>query len=106
MNDAYMRQLADGAYIPLTFGIGFLEQSLEATLAAYVNWMKPIRSSVTVESLNGPVVDSLLRLAPLTTPPIRLLLVETQSNWTAYFSNDANATDSMSFCSHLARVQS
>jgi len=56
------------------------------------------------KSFRAPLSESLLALEPLTTPQDRDLLVETDSGWTAIFSNGLRVNDVHSSVSYLSRL--
>src|SRR5580692_11577854 len=100
--------LLDNAYAPVTFSFGFVQSSFGQFSEAFISWQDEIFSKsaggVEFTHFRAPLPVALLRLEPLTTPQDRYLLVETQSNWSAIFSNGLRVNDVFSPASHLSKV--
>jgi hypothetical protein len=97
-------QLLDGSFAPITFGCGFLECPFDPVADAYKKWMGRVASYFSFKLIDGPLSTLLSALEPLTAPPTRRLLVETTSNWTAFFDNCTCRTDAESFSAYLCGV--
>jgi hypothetical protein len=102
MNFDAMKQLLDGKFAPLTHAWGFLEAPLQLVGDALCKWTRSNVSKVTYESFEGSLIEALLRLEPLTMPPRRKLLMQTASDWTAYFDNGSNGGDPASAVGYMA----
>jgi hypothetical protein len=100
--------LLDNAYAPVTFSFGFVQSSFGQFSEAFISWQDEIFSKsaggVEFTRFRAPLPVALLRLEPLTTPQDRYLLVETQSNWSAIFSNGLRVNDVFSPVGHLSKV--
>jgi hypothetical protein len=100
--------LLDNAYAPVTFSFGFVQSSFGQFSEAFISWQDEIFSKsaggVEFTRFRAPLPTALLRLEPLTSPQNRYLLVETQSNWSAMFSNGLRVNDVFSPVSHLSTV--
>jgi hypothetical protein len=87
---------------PTTDEIGFIELPVREVADIIVReWQKtvPLRSSEHV----GPLRENLLRLLPLTSiDRRRMMFVQTNSRWTAYFDNGWRGTDAWAIISDLA----
>ena len=92
----------------MTYQVGFLESPLANTLDALLKWQSEIGAGFgrrpSYEQFVGPLQSALMRLEPLTTPPTKVLLLETRSNWTAFFDNGLRMSDPESAVGHLCAV--
>lgn len=82
-----MKQLFDGSFAPVTFGCVFFRVPLASLVDEYVSWTRRNFPGATVDPLSGSFAEALERLAPLTAPPSKDLLIGTGTDWTAVFSN-------------------
>jgi hypothetical protein len=86
-----LKTLLNDKFAPLTFQAGFVEAPLENTLEVFLKWQSEIGTEFDRqpqhERLVGLLPQALARLEPLTTPPTKVLLMETRSQWTAFFDN-------------------
>ncbi len=82
---------------PITSEIGFLAVPLEVASEALYQWrwsLYAARGPVVRTPVSGALEDLIRRLLPLTVPAItRELLVSTESDWVAYFSNFRRGSD-------------
>lgn len=103
-----MRTLLGDRFSPLTHQIGFLEATFEKTLEVFLKWESEIGAQFGRnphhELFTAPLEEALPRLSPLTTPPTKVLLIETRSRWTAFFDNGLRASDPESQVGHLCRI--
>ncbi len=103
-----LKALLDNRFAPITFRFGFVECPFHRFADAFASWQKEldVKFGTTTEMahFSAPLSAALLRLDPLTTPLDRYLLVETQSEWTAIFSNGLRVNDVFSPVSYLAKV--
>lgn len=99
------RTLLDDRFAPITWSPGFLKLPLRDVADAYVSWMRGIgRRNVRAEKVDG-FAESLHRLEPLVSNGRpRVLLVEMDGGWTAYFDCGVNGTDPDSPIRHLSRT--
>lgn len=103
-----LKTLLEGRFAPLTYQIGFLEATFEDTLEVFLRWQYEIGSrsqrQPQHERLIGSLPRALARLEPLTTPPTKVLLMETRSRWTAFFDNGLRVSDPESPVGHLCTI--
>jgi hypothetical protein len=103
-----MKALLDNRFVPITFAWGFVESPFTQFSEAFIHWQDQLhaKSGLRMErkSFRAPLSESLLTLEPLTTPQDRDLLVETDSTWTAIFSNGLRVNDVHSSVSYLPRL--
>lgn len=103
-----MKTLLNDKFAPLTHQVGFLEAALESTLDTFLKWQSEIGAEVDRqpqhERFVGPLQQALARLEPLTTPPTKVLLMETRSRWTAFFDNGLRMSDPESPVGHLCTI--
>jgi len=104
-----MKTLLNDAYAPVTYQAGFLESSFASTLDALLKWQSEIGAEFDRqprhEEFVGSLESALARLEPLTTPPTKVLLMETRSNWTVFFDNGLRVSDPESAVGHLCAVK-
>jgi hypothetical protein len=100
--------LLDNACAPTTFSFGFVQSPIAQFSEAFISWQQEIFSKSAAEieftPFSAPLPAALLRLEPLMSPQGRYLLVETQSNWSAIFSNGLRTNDVFSPVSYLSEV--
>src|SRR5215472_160478 len=88
--------------------MGFLEATLENTLERLLKWQSDIGAEFgrqpRYERFVGSLQQALVRLEPLTTPPTKVLLMETCSRWTAFFDNGLRMSDPESPVGHLCTI--
>lgn len=100
--------LLDNACAPTTFSFGFVQSPIAQFSEAFIPWQQEIFSKSAAEieftPFSAPLPAALLRLEPLMSPQGRYLLVETQSNWSAIFSNGLRTNDVFSPVSYLSEV--
>ena len=103
-----MKTLLNDKFVPLTYQVGFLETTLENTLEVFLKWQAEIgaefKRQPRHESLAVSLQQALPALEPLTTPPTKVLLMETRSQWTAFFNNGLRTSDPESPVGHLCRI--
>ena len=100
-----MKYLLDNTLAPLTFACGFLELPFSVAGNEFVSWRKTCPQGVEKkEDVCAPLPDALRLLAPLTTCPERILLLEAGPSWTAYFDNSINGPDPSSPIGHLSQA--
>jgi hypothetical protein len=108
MMETRLKTLLNDEFVPLTHQVGFLEVPLEDTLERLLNWQSQIGAGLNRrphhERLAGSLQQALARLAPLTTPPTKVLLMETRSRWTAFFDNGLRMSDPESPVGHLCTI--
>src|SRR5579859_355490 len=108
MMDSRLKTLLNDKFVPLTYQVGFLEAPLENTLEAFLKWQSEIGAEFERqprhERFVGTLQQALARLEPLTTPPTRILLIETCSRWTAFFNNGLRMSDPESPVGHLCTI--
>ena len=97
-----MKNLLDGSFAPLTYAWGFIEAPLQAANDALYKWRSSHFNKLTTSSFSSSLGEALQRLEPLTIPPRRELLIQTESPWTAYFDNAADGGDPASPVGYLA----
>src|SRR2546421_1069158 len=92
---------------PIGYQTGFLEKPFDEVLAATRSWLKQ-RGERRRETALGlqPLIDHLLRLAPLQMPPGLALVVEATGGWTMHADNSRGGGDSVSWVGHLSGVLS
>jgi len=91
-------------WMPFTVKIGFLEAKLHDVAQKFRSWREEHFHTVGCSWLDGTIAEMLPQMAPLTIPPRRALLIETRSDWTAYFDNGAQGPDPFGPIGHLAEV--
>ncbi len=103
-----MRTLLNDKLAPLTYQMGFLEATLENTLERFLDWQCEIGAALNrqpqYERFSASLQQALARLEPLTTPPTKVLLMETRSQWTAFFDNGLRVSDPESPVGHLCTI--
>ncbi len=103
-----MKALLNDKFAPLTYQAGFLETKLENALEVFLKWQSeigaPLDRHPRHERFTESLPQALARLEPLTTPPTKVLLLETRSRWTAFFDNGLRASDPESPVGHLCKI--
>ena len=99
-----MAYLLDNKFAPLTFCWGFVRAPLPAVAAAFLAWRAQLAIATDVETFNAELAEGLGRLPPLTIPPSRYLMIETESDWTACFDNSASIGDLSPTISFLSQA--
>lgn len=103
-----LKTLLNDEFVPLTYQAGFLEATLEDTLEVFLKWQSEIGAELgrkpQHERLLGSLQQALARLEPLTTPPTKVLLMETRSRWIAFFDNGLRVSDPESPIGHLCTI--
>lgn len=99
-----MKALLNNERAPVTFGGDFIEISFSEYCDAFTSWWKRLKIDFETFSFEADLKEAMLRLEPLQDPQNRYLIVETQSNWTAVFSNSRMGSDVTSAVSHLCEV--
>jgi len=103
-----VKALLNDEFAPLTYQVGFLEAPLENTLERFLKWQSEIGAEFDRqprhERFVGSLQQALARLEPLTTPPTKVLLMETRSQWTAFFDNGLRVSDPESPVGHLCTI--
>jgi hypothetical protein len=103
-----LKTLLNDECTPLTYQAGFLETSFENALEAFLRWQSeigvPLARQPRHERFTGSLPQALARLEPLTTPPTKVLLMETRSRWTAFFDNGLRVSDPESPVGHLCTI--
>jgi hypothetical protein len=103
-----LKTLLNDEFVPLTFQAGFLEATLESTLEVFLKWQSKIGAELgrqpQHQRLVGSLQQALACLEPLTTPPTKVLLMETRSRWTAFFDNGLRVSDPESPVGHLCTI--
>ena|ERR1051326_1473077 len=103
-----LKTLLNNKFAPLTYQVGFLEATLENALGAFLKWQSEIGTKVGRQPRHkqfiGSLQHGLARLEPLTTPPTKVLLMETCSRWTAFFDNGLQMSDPESPVGHLCTI--
>jgi hypothetical protein len=82
-----MMQPFGGLYAPVTFGAAFLKVPFGDLISHYVAWTKRNHPHAVAEPCDGSLRDALDRLAPLTAPASKELLVDLEGSFTAILSN-------------------
>lgn len=82
-----MKQMFGGRYAPVTFGCAFLRVPFLAIIDDYAGWTKKNYPHAAVEPLVCSFHEALEKLAPLTAPASKELLIGAGPEWTALFSN-------------------
>ena len=107
MNDILiipMKALLNNERAPVTFGGGFIKVSFSEYCSAFTSWWKGLQIDFESSSFPSDLKEAMLRLEPLQNPQNRYLITETQSNWTAIFSNSRGGSDVSSAVSYLCKV--
>ena len=99
-----MKALLNNERAPVTFGGGFIEIPFSEYCNAFAAWWKRLEIEFETFSFEADLKEALLRLEPLQNPQNRYLITETQSNWTAIFSNSRGGSDVTSAVGHLCKV--
>jgi hypothetical protein len=76
-----------GLYAPVTFGAAFLKVPFRELVGDYVAWTRRNHPHAATEPCDGSLRDALDRLAPLTAPVSKELLVDLEGRFTAILSN-------------------
>ncbi len=97
-----MITLLDEQWAPITSSIGFLELPLGKVAEGLVAWRDTLYPHADPVCLDGPLVDLLPRLEPLTAGGCPRELVVQAGGWTAYFDNGFRGTDPVGVVSHLS----
>lgn len=82
-----MIQIFGGRYAPVTFGAAFFRLPFEKIVDPYVAWVKRNHPNSKVEPCPQSLSGALDRLAPLTAPASKELLVDVDGEITAIWSN-------------------
>ncbi len=95
-----MKCLLDNEYAPTTFSWGFIDATFETTVRTFLPWTDSIfkhygkeYETVPCSGRLGYLLESLF---PVVSPRTRQMLMETTSQWTAYFDNSAHGGDPIS----------
>jgi len=99
-----MKVLLDNMMAPVTFAWGFLEADLQTAGNALLQWRQSHVKAVEMTAVAGLLQEVLHHLEPLSTPHRAELLLQTKSQWTAYFDNGAKGGDPTSAIGHLAQT--
>jgi hypothetical protein len=99
-----MKALLNNERAPVTFGGGFIKVSFSEYCNAFTSWWKGLQIDFESSSFEADLKEAMLRLEPLQNPQNRYLITETQSNWTAIFSNSRGGSDVSSAVSYLCKV--
>jgi len=95
-----MKYLLDNQYAPTTFSWGFIDAPFEQSVDKFLSWTESVFKyydlGYEVVRNRGSLPHLLDALFPVTTPANREMLVETPSQWSAYFDNDSNQGDPIS----------
>ena len=100
-----MKALLNNERAPVTFGGGFIEISFSEYCSAFTSWWKRLANDFETFSFEADLKEAMLRLEPLQMPQNRYLITETQSQWTAIFSNSRLGSDVTSAVSYLCKVR-
>jgi hypothetical protein len=104
----HSRTLLGQDFVPLTHQVGFFEASFDQMLQVFLEWQSKLGAELgrqaKHELLVGSLPDTLKHLQPLTTPPNKALLIETHSQWTAFFDNGLRISDPESAVGHLCTI--
>jgi len=99
-----MKALFNNERAPVTFGAGFIETSFSRYCDAFTSWWEQFGITFETVSIKADLKEAMLRLEPLQMPQNRYLITETQSRWTAIFSNSHLGSDITSAVSYLSKV--
>jgi len=90
--------------------MGFIEGKFDKVAHTYLEWRGRLATQtggeVKSEFIYMPLPQALMKLQPLTTPPSRVLFIETKSQWTAYFDNGLRNSDPESPIGYLSTLLS
>jgi hypothetical protein len=103
-----LKTLLNDRFAPLTHQAGFLEAPFENTLKTFLSWQSEIGTQLgrqpRYNEFIGSLEQALAHLEPLTTPPTKILLIQTRSRWTAFFDNGLRISDPESPVGHLCMM--
>jgi hypothetical protein len=99
-----MKLLLNHELAPLTFSWGFLKLDLQTAGDFLASWRKTHLHTLETAQVAGSLREMLGQLQPLTVPRRKELIVETGSEWTAYFDNGAKGADPVSTMGHMTRT--
>jgi hypothetical protein len=89
----HMKALLNNERAPVTFGGGFIQARFPQCCEAYTSVWRQYKTEFETVSFEADLKEAMLRLEPLQMPQNRYLMTETQSNWTAIFSNSRLGSD-------------
>jgi hypothetical protein len=100
-----MITLMSDRYAPITSAIGLLQKPFDDAVHGLEAWRRRLHPRVRVTQQDGPLPALLRRLEPLTTAVSpRELLVDTDSDWVAYFDCGHHGSDPFSTVGYLAEA--
>jgi hypothetical protein len=89
-----MKTLLSDLYAPITSSAGFLKANLDNSGEALLQWRKSIGSKIEKQARKEGFPLVLNQLEPLTTHSVtKELLINTRSEWVAYFNNNHLGSD-------------
>jgi hypothetical protein len=88
-----MKALLNNERAPVTFGTGYIEASFPECCETFTSSWKRLGTEFETLSFEADLKEALSRLEPLQNPQNRYLVTETQSKWTAIFSNSRLGSD-------------
>lgn len=96
----------DNKLAPLTFSWGFIEAPLNTVVEDYTAWINSSENikRITKTTVQGRLSDLLWSLSPIAWPDDKVMFMETNSSYTAYFDNNepgAEFSTVISLCRHL-----
>jgi hypothetical protein len=98
-----MKGLLSHELAPVTFSWGFVEAPFQQYCQKLIAWWKHISIEFETAPVYEDLRSALHRLEPLQTPQNRYLVVETNSPWTAIFSNGLKGADVAGPVGHLCQ---
>ncbi|MGC2695511.1 MAG: hypothetical protein WA738_06940 [Candidatus Angelobacter sp.] len=103
-----MKTLLNGRFAPLSHQVGFLSATLDQILEVFLGWQSKLGAEIgeqpTHTRLSCSLAQALMCLDPLTTPPTKVVLIETRSRWTAFFNNGLKMSDPESPVGYLCSI--
>jgi hypothetical protein len=99
-----MKTLFNNRFVPLTHQVGFFECKFGHVAEAYLEWRRSLQPGLKYEFIHGNLPSGLKRLEPLTTPWNKEILIETNSDWVAFFCNGLRGCDPESPVGHLCQT--
>ena len=99
-----MKYLSDNKFAPATFKWGFIQKDYASVVSALQEWRRSINQVINVETASGNLEQALELLDPLSAPWDKEVIIETKSDWVAYFNNQRIGGDPFPPVSYASKL--